>query len=267
MFERTLPGYARAVPTGRRKGQTEVDPYADPMSGADPEPTGMPWHRRVVEEVIRELATDPEAGLTRDEAGAACRPRAELITTPRRWVRLQMLARQFADVLIWLLVAAALISGFLLDSWLDAAAIGAIVLLNAAIGYWQESRARTALDRLSDLQAPTAKVLREGETLEIPTSDIVPGDIAILEPGDRVPADGRVIGAIRLLVDESSLTGESAAPSRLSLSPVRPRWVTAAPWFTPAPSSSAVAGGASSPPPAGRPRWAASPSLLLARRP
>ncbi len=215
MFERTLPGYARAVPTGRRKGQTEVDPYADPMSGADPEPTGMPWHRRVVEEVIRELATDPEAGLTRDEARSRLADHGpNLITTPRRWVRLQMLARQFADVLIWLLVAAALISGFLLDSWLDAAAIGAIVLLNAAIGYWQESRARTALDRLSDLQAPTAKVLREGETLEIPTSDIVPGDIAILEPGDRVPADGRVIGAIRLLVDESSLTGESAAISK-----------------------------------------------------
>ena len=86
MFERTLPGYARAVPTGRRKGQTEVDPYADPMSGADPEPTGMPWHRRVVEEVIRELATDPEAGLTRDEARSRLADHGpNLITTPRRW--------------------------------------------------------------------------------------------------------------------------------------------------------------------------------------
>lgn len=175
-------------------------------------PSPPAWHALPTEEAARALGTDPDTGL----GSAVARQRLtehgpNRITPAQRWVRLRILLRQFADVLIWLLVGAALISGFLLDSWVDAGAIGAIVILNAALGYWHESRARTALERLSDLQAPMARVIREGTTRDIPASEVVPGDLVVLEPGDRVPADGRVVNAIRLLVDESSLTGESAA--------------------------------------------------------
>ncbi len=192
-----------------------------PVSGRrGDEPAPSLWHALPAPDVAEAMATDLEAGLA---AAEAARRREEhgpnqLLVT-RRWARLRILVRQFADVLIGLLVIAALISGFLLNSWVDAAAIGAIVILNAAIGYFQESRARAALDRLADLEAPMARVTRAGETADIRSVDVVPGDILVLEPGDRIAADGRVAASIRLLVDEASLTGESASVPK-SVEPV-----------------------------------------------
>ena len=122
---------------------------------------------------------------------------------------------QFADPLIYLLLAAVVIS---VVAWLaeggegfpvDAVVIAAIIVLNAVIGFVQEQRASQAVAALHDLTAPTANVIRDGERRSVPSIDLVPGDLVLLEEGDTVPADARLVSATNLLVAEAALTGES----------------------------------------------------------
>jgi Ca2+-transporting ATPase len=120
-----------------------------------------------------------------------------------------ILARQFTSFLTALLAVAAIVSGFLLDEWIDAAAIAAIVILNATIGFVQEYRAARALEALRELTGPVAHVVRNGAEMHAPGTDVVPGDVLILDTGDRVPADARLLSVRDLEVDESTLTGES----------------------------------------------------------
>ncbi len=117
---------------------------------------------------------------------------------------------QFNELVVWILIAAAVISGVLGDV-VDTIAILAIVLLNGCIGFFQEHRAERALAALAKLSAPTAKVIRAGKSLSIPAQELVPGDRIELEAGDNVPADARLTLAYGLRVQESSLTGESSA--------------------------------------------------------
>ena len=122
----------------------------------------------------------------------------------------QMLWQQFNDFVIYLLLIAALISA-LLGDWVEAAAIMAIVILNAVLGVIQERRAEEALAALNELAAPEANVLREGRRMTIPARELVPGDLVFLEAGNYVPADVRLTTAVNLRVDEAALTGESIA--------------------------------------------------------
>ena len=117
-------------------------------------------------------------------------------------------ARQFAELVIWILIAAALISG-LIGEWLDAAVILAIVVLNGLIGFVQEEKASRALAALRGLSAPQAKVIREGTLLIIPARELVPGDRIELEAGDNIPADARLIDTAAFKCLEAALTGES----------------------------------------------------------
>lgn len=168
------------------------------------------WHAMPVADVVARLGTDVEKGLSQEEAARRLREYGpNQMVTERRWVRLKRLAAQFQDVTVLLLVVAALVSGVLLGAWVDAAAIGVIVILNALIGYVQETKAQTSLERLREMEAPKATVIRDGLTLEIPARDLVPGDLIVIEAGERVPADGRVVWDLRLLVNEAPLTGES----------------------------------------------------------
>ena len=105
--------------------------------------------------------------------------------------------RQFGDLVVLILIAAAIIAG-ILDEWADSLAILAIVCLNAVIGFVQEHRAERALAALRRLATPTAKVVRDGKLKTIPTRELVPGDIIHLEAGDHVPADGRLLEAFAL---------------------------------------------------------------------
>jgi Ca2+-transporting ATPase len=168
------------------------------------------WWRWTPEALAAELATDAAAGLTGEEAArrlAASGPN-RLQEGPGRTV-LGIFLEQFADFMIWVLIAAALVSGFLKE-WVDAIAIIAIVLLNALLGFIQESRAEKSLQALRRMAAPMARAVRGGVHLSLPAEELVPGDLIELEAGDNVPADARIIGhTANFAVQEAGLTGES----------------------------------------------------------
>jgi Ca2+-transporting ATPase len=129
--------------------------------------------------------------------------RREQTTTP--WA---LLARQFKSPVIWLLLAASVLSAALREG-LDAVAIGAIVVINAAIGYFQEHRAERAVMALRSMTAPRARVMRDGHSVMMPAAGVVPGDLLVLEAGDVAAADARLLAAHALTTNEASLTGES----------------------------------------------------------
>jgi Ca2+-transporting ATPase len=168
------------------------------------------WHRRDIADVVRELRTDPGAGLTGAEAASrllACGPNELPEGPPLRPLRIFF--SQFASTMVAVLLAAAAVSA-LLEDLMDAVAIVAIVLLNAFLGFIQEVRAEKMMAALSRLAAPVVKVRRGGGVREVPARELVPGDILLLETGDRVPADARLVEGHSLRTDESALTGESA---------------------------------------------------------
>lgn len=167
------------------------------------------WWRRSVEDVCRLLETDANHGLSQNEAarrlstfGPNQLPEQKKISP---W---KIILNQFSSFIVWLLLAAALVAGFLGD-WIDAAAISAIVILNASLGFFQEYRAEMSLALLRRMASPISKVVREGKLQSLPSREIVPGDLVVLEAGDIFPADGRVVRSLELAVDEASLTGES----------------------------------------------------------
>ncbi|MCK8817784.1 calcium-translocating P-type ATPase, SERCA-type [Natroniella sulfidigena] len=126
---------------------------------------------------------------------------------------LSLFLEQFKDFMVLVLIGAIIISGFL-GEFDDAIAILAIVILNAIMGFVQEVRAERSLQALKELSAPQAKVLREGSIEEVPSQELVPGDIILVEMGDKIPADARIIKENNLKVNEASLTGESMAVNK-----------------------------------------------------
>jgi len=159
--------------------------------------------------VTKKLETDLERGLTAAESAARLDRVGpnELIERggPSFW---KLLLNQFNQFLVIILIVSALIS-FALGEWLDGGAILAIVILNAVIGVVQESQAEEALAALKKLAAPEAKVIRDGHQITIPARELVPGDLVVLETGNYIPADLRLVQSVNLRVEEASLTGES----------------------------------------------------------
>ena len=167
------------------------------------------WHLQRENEVADGLGVDVTRGLDTAAVDERLRRygRNEIQEAARRspW---RMLAGQFMDFMILVLIAAAVISGIVGDP-IDTIVIMIIVLLNAVIGAVQEYRAERAVAALRMMAAPDARVLRGGEPQTVAAAELVPGDIVLLEAGNVVPADLRVLEAIELKVDESALTGES----------------------------------------------------------
>ena len=160
------------------------------------------------DDVLARLASGP-GGLTTAEAearGARHGPN-ELQAAVGVSAR-EILAAQFKNVLIVILLVATLLSA-VLGHGTEAVAIAAIVLLAVLLGFVQEYRAERATDALRRMAAPTASVLRDGEECEVPARQLVPGDVILLRAGDRVPADVRVLESVNLQIDEAALTGES----------------------------------------------------------
>lgn len=173
------------------------------------------WHRHSVGDTYSRLGTRSE-GLTNSEVASR---RAEhgpniLDEAPPR-SRLALFAAQVADFMVLTLIGAAIVSGFIGDL-ADAIVIVAIIVLNATLGFVQEFRAAKAMAALKALAAPSATVVRGGRQEVIPASELVPGDVVVVEAGRIVPADLRLVEVASLRVDESALTGESVPVEKLT---------------------------------------------------
>ncbi|MFX3633348.1 MAG: calcium-translocating P-type ATPase, SERCA-type [Candidatus Pristimantibacillus sp.] len=174
----------------------------------------MKWHQLGTSELAEALGSSPEQGLSAAEAAErlAQKGRNEL-SEGKRISPIMLLLNQFKDFMVLVLMGATLISG-LLGEYLDAITIVAIIVINAVLGFVQEFRAEKSLYALRELSAPSAKVLRGGEHLEIAAKELVTGDIVLLESGDRIPADIRLLEANSCYAEESALTGESVPVSK-----------------------------------------------------
>ena len=181
------------------------------------------WHAMEIREVMKELKVDHK-GLTSKEASERLQKYGynELVEK-RRVTPLQIFLNQFKDIFVIMLLIAIVLSVIVgwyksttatghngaLDEYVDAITIGAIVALNAIVGFVQEYRSEKAIEAMKKLAAPRARVLRDGKEMIIPAREVVPGDVILIEAGDRIPADARLIETVELKTEEAALTGES----------------------------------------------------------
>ena len=180
------------------------------------------WHTLTVQDTVHTLTSHADSGLAPDEAArrlATSGPN-ELIERGSRspW---QLLWEQLTAVMVLILIAAAVLSLFL-GKYLEAGAIGAIVILFALLGFFQEYRAEKAIAALKKLAVPAVRVLRSGRLQEIAARDLVPGDVIVLEAGSVVPADARILTSANLRIQEAALTGESEAVEKIAEPLTRP---------------------------------------------
>lgn len=186
-----------------------------PTSGAIPIPTSGPWTVEA-SAVAAALGTDPAAGLTRDEAADrlsrfGSNTLLERAANPP-W---RLFVEQFTNAMILVLLVAAGITA-VIGELKDTAVILAIVAVNGIVGFVQEYRAEQAIDALKRMSSPTARVIRDGQTVLIPAPGVVPGDLVRIEAGDIVTADLRLLEARSLRVNEAALTGESQPAGKVT---------------------------------------------------
>jgi magnesium-transporting ATPase (P-type) len=179
------------------------------------------WHAMSPVDVVTRLMTNPEKGLEQSESAVRLE-KYGLNRLPEGKKRgpLARFFTQFNNILIYVL----LVAGFtklMLSIWIDAGIIFAVVVLNALLGFIQEGKAEKALDSIRKMLSAEARTLRSGETRMIPAEQLVPGDVVLLESGDKIPADLRLIDAKNLRTEEAALTGESV-PAEKSVDPVPP---------------------------------------------
>ena len=172
--------------------------------------TENPWHALPVEKIFDLLTTSP-SGLSASEARQRLTEYGlNELTAADHISPWTVLANQFKNILILILLAATAISAFLGHA-IESIAIAVIVLFAILLGFIQEFRAERAIEALKKMAAPIARALRDGRQIQIPARELVPGDIILLNLGDKVPADARLVEAVNLKIDEASLTGESVA--------------------------------------------------------
>lgn len=176
------------------------------------------WYQLNSEDVLQVQQVNMQQGLPWEEAW---KRQAEVgrneLSEGQRVSPITLLLNQFKDFMVLVLLGATLISG-LLGEYLDAITIVVIIVMNGILGFTQEFRAERSLRALKELSAPNANVWREGAVHQIPARDLVPGDIVFLESGDRVPADVRFLETNGVYIEESALTGESIAVSKMTAS-------------------------------------------------
>ncbi len=181
-----------------------------PTASVRPPAQPAPWHALTTDQVLELLATDPERGLSVEEAAARlARVGPNALTEGRKEPWWQAIVESLTEPLVLLLIAVGALYA-LLGELEDALTIFIVILAVAAIEIASETRAKRAIAALRSLSAPTATVVRDGAPLEVAARDLVPGDVVLLEPGDRVVADLRLVETAALRADEASLTGESA---------------------------------------------------------
>ncbi len=174
-----------------------------------PETAAAPWHAVAAAEVIGRLRTDPANGL---DAGEASRRLAEhgpnRLPEGKKRGPLKRFLAQVNNVLVYVLLGAGFVK-LMVGLWLDAAVILGVVVINALLGFLQEGKAEKALDSIRNMLSAEARAVRGGETRLIAAEELVPGDVVLLESGDRIPADLRLVEVKNLRTEEAALTGES----------------------------------------------------------
>jgi P-type Ca2+ transporter type 2C len=174
------------------------------------------WHQLEVNAALAQLESDAGRGLSEVE----CRRRfaeygANELQSDNRVSPLTLLLEQFKNILVVILLVAVALSAFL-GHTVEASAIAIIVLFAVLLGFVQEYRAERAIEALRKMTEPSATVIRDGKENDIPSRELVPGDVIILVIGKKVPADGRIISAVNLKADEAALTGESVPVEKQS---------------------------------------------------
>ena len=173
------------------------------------------WQTMSIKETCEKLKTNIINGLTKEEVEERIiKYGKNKLTEKKKESIIVKFIKQFNDFMIIILIIAALISAIMSyvegsKDYLDSIIIIFIVILNAIMGVVQESKAEKSLDALKKMSAPTAKVKRDGMIKTVPSTEVVPGDIIIIETGSYIPADSRLIKAYNLKVEESALTGET----------------------------------------------------------
>ncbi|HEU5089394.1 MAG TPA: HAD-IC family P-type ATPase, partial [Roseiflexaceae bacterium] len=186
-------------------------------------PQSIVAYQHPAEHVVAELDTNASSGLTQAEAQRRLQQYGlNQLETAKAVPWWQLLLEQFRDTLVIILLIATVIS---FVEWFlqnpketplpyEGLVILSIVILNALLGYFQEARAERAVQALMEMAAPESTVIRDGQRLRVPSHDLVPGDILLLEAGDRIPADARLLESANFKVDEAALTGESLPASK-----------------------------------------------------
>jgi magnesium-transporting ATPase (P-type) len=181
----------------------------DTAANASKARDGVAWHAMSVDEVAEQLGTDGTRGLNAGEASARLQKYGpNRLPEGRRQGPLMRFLAQFNNVLVYVLLGAGFIK-LMLSLWVDASIIFGVVVLNAVLGFIQEGKAEKALESIRNMLSAEARTLRGGETRLIAAEQLVPGDLVLLESGDKIPADLRLVDAKNLRTEEAALTGES----------------------------------------------------------
>lgn len=171
--------------------------------------SGQLWHHLTEEDVLEALKSHHSEGLDSNEAAERLRLFGpNVITTQTTQSPLKRFLLQFHNPLIYILLVAGVVT-MLLSEYIDSSVIFAVVIINAIVGFMQESRAESAINSLRKMLSSHAMVIRNGQKTRIPATELVPGDVISLTTGDKVPADARLIKVRDIQIDESALTGES----------------------------------------------------------
>src|ERR1035437_533171 len=172
------------------------------------------WHQLPVEEVLQLLRVTSATGLSAEEVKNRQKEFGPNRVTARRgtpaWLKF---LQQFNQPLVYILLLAVGVTAFL-GEWLDSSVIFGVVFINAIVGFLQEAKAEKAIDALAKMVATETTVRRDGRKLRVHSEELVPGDVVLLQSGDRVPGDLRLFHIRNLHVDESALTGESLPVAR-----------------------------------------------------
>ncbi|AIS08817.1 Calcium-transporting ATPase [Lactobacillus sp. wkB8] len=175
------------------------------------------FYNQKIDDVAQELATSKSQGLkTSQISELRTKYGANSLASKKKTSIWQRFLAQFKDFMIIVLIVAALLSGFVAQEWTDAAIIMIVVILNAVLGVFQETRSEEAINALKKMATPNAHVRRDGQIMEIPSTELLPGDVVLLEAGDVVPADLRLTVTKSLKIEESALTGESVPVDKVS---------------------------------------------------
>jgi magnesium-transporting ATPase (P-type) len=191
----------------------------DPAVNSKSTASSTAWHALAINEVLKRLITSTEKGLDASEASARLQKYGpnRLPEGKKRGPFMRFIS-QFNNILVYVLLGAGF-TKMMLGLWIDAAIILGVVILNGLLGFIQEGKAEKALDSIRNMLSAEARTLRGGETRMIPAEELVPGDVVLLESGDKVPADLRLADAKNLRTEEAALTGESV-PADKTTDPV-----------------------------------------------